>query len=409
MRDGWVETTLGDCLTRSIGGVWGGEPNSDEEDVLVVRSTEFSSSGVLYFETGVTRSIKKSQLASRELRHGDVLLEKSGGGPQQPVGRVVFVNEDIPNRSVCSNFIQLLTPDQTKAIPKYVFLLMWYWHTSNRTLQFQAQTTGIRNLRTPDYLAQDIELPPLAEQRRIVDVVESVDNYIAALQERVDAARIARNAVLGELLNAGGDGWVETTLGEVADVVGGGTPSTTVPKYWDGVIIWLTPTEVVAKDGKRIGDSIRKLTDVGLRNSGAQLLPANSVILTSRASVGFAAISECPLATNQGFQSLVPNSSSNAEFLMFWIQNNRAEFDSRAAGTTFKEISKTNVKSIKLLLPPLVEQRQIVEIVSSMDDSIQASEQTIVEAKNLRSGLLSDLLSGEHGIPESYDKLLGAA
>ena len=254
-----------------------------------------------------------------------------------------------------------------------------------------------------------LSVPPLMEQRRIVDVVESVDNYIAALQERVDAARIARNAVLHELLNAGGDGWVETTLGKIAEVVGGGTPSTTVPEYWDGVIIWLTPTEVVAKDGKRIGDSIRKLTDVGLRNSGAQLLPANSVILTSRASVGFAAISECPLATNQGFQSLVPNSSSNAEFLMFWIQNNRAEFDSRAAGSTFKEISKTNVKSIKLLLPPPVEQRRIVEIVSSMDESIQASEQTLVEAKNLRSGLLSELLSGEHEIPESYDKLLGAA
>jgi len=199
--DGWVETTLGDCLTRSIGGVWGGEPNSDEEDVLVVRSTEFSSSGVLYFETGVTRSIKKSQLASRELRHGDVLLEKSGGGPQQPVGRVVFVNEDIPNRSVCSNFIQLLTPDQTNAIPKYVFFLMWYWHTSNRTLQFQAQTTGIRNLRTPDYLAQDIELPPLVEQRRIVEIVSSMDDSVQATVQTIVEAKNLRSGLLSDLLS----------------------------------------------------------------------------------------------------------------------------------------------------------------------------------------------------------------
>jgi type I restriction enzyme S subunit len=119
--------------------------------------------------------------------------------------------------------------------------------------------------------------------------------------------------------------WIETTLGDVASVIGGGTPSTTIPEFWNGEVIWLTPTEVVAKDGQTVGDSVRKLTQSGLKNSGAQVLPAGSVILTSRASVGFAAISECDLATNQGFQSLVPGDEVLAKFLMFWIQNNRAD------------------------------------------------------------------------------------
>jgi type I restriction enzyme S subunit len=94
---------------------------------------------------------------------------------------------------------------------------------------------------------------------------------------------------------------------------------------------------------------------------------------------------------------------------MFWIQQNRYEFESRSAGSTFKEISKSNVKSIPLDLPPLAEQRRIVGIVSSMDDVIQSTEKAVVDAKSMRSGLLSDLLSGEREIPASYDSLLGAA
>ena len=98
-----------------------------------------------------------------------------------------------------------------------------------------------------------------------------------------------------------------------------------------------------------------------------------------------------------------------SKFLMFWIQLNRPEFESRSAGSTFKEISKSNVKSIKLELPPLPEQKRIVEIVNTIDEVISQTELTTSKAQNLRSGLLSDLLSGAHEIPESYDKVIGAA
>jgi type I restriction enzyme S subunit len=188
-------------------------------------------------------------------------------------------------------------------------------------------------------------------------------------------------------------GWVETTLGEVASVIGGGTPSTTNPDFWEGDVIWLTPTEVVAIDGKTVGDSVRKLTQSGLKNSGARLLPAGTVILTSRASVGFAAISERELATNQGFQSLVPGDRALAKYLMFWIQNNRSEFDSRAAGSTFKEISKTNVKSIKLNLPPLQEQKRIVDLISSVDSYINALQHQADSARKSRNAVLHEMLS----------------
>jgi restriction endonuclease S subunit len=187
--------------------------------------------------------------------------------------------------------------------------------------------------------------------------------------------------------------WIETSIGDIADVVGGGTPSTGVAEYWGGNVVWLTPTEVVAKNGKTVNDSIRKITVKGLASSGAQLLPPGSVVLTSRASVGFAAISECALATNQGFQSLVPGKKVLAHFLMYWIHANRHEFDSRAAGSTFKEISKFNVKAIKLYLPPLSEQRRIVDLISTVDSYIDALQYRVTCARKSRNAVLYEILN----------------
>ena len=201
------------------------------------------------------------------------------------------------------------------------------------------------------------------------------------------------------------DGWVETSLGEIAEVIGGGTPSTTNPEYWDGDIVWLTPTEITSQDGKVVSDSIRKISNLGFQNSGAQMLPRDSVILTSRASVGYVALAGTDLCTNQGFQSLIPKPSVLAKFLMFWIQQNKPEFESRSAGSTFKEISKSNVKSIKLQLPPLPEQKRIVDLISSVDSYVEALQQQLESAKKSRNAVLHELLTagGDDWIETTLD------
>jgi len=196
------------------------------------------------------------------------------------------------------------------------------------------------------------------------------------------------------------DGWIETSLGEIAEVIGGGTPSTVIAEYWDGDIVWLTPTEITSQDGKVVSDSIRKITDIGFKNSGAQMLKKDSVILTSRASVGYVALAGNNLCTNQGFQSLVPKQSVLSKFLMFWIQQNRSEFESRSAGSTFKEISKSNVKSIKLQLPPLPEQKRIVDLISSVDSYIESLQQQLESAKRSRNAVLHEFMNGEGAVFE---------
>jgi type I restriction enzyme S subunit len=164
------------------------------------------------------------------------------------------------------------------------------------------------------------------------------------------------------------DQWMATTLGEIAEIVGGGTPSTKELKYWGGDIVWLT--EVVRADGQRIATSERTITSEGLTQSSAKLLPAGAVLVTTRASVGFVALADRPLATNQGFQSLVPMDCVLSEFLMLWVQANREEFTSRAGGSTFPEVSKSKVATIPVNLPPLVVQRRIVDLMAHIDNHL---------------------------------------
>lgn len=162
------------------------------------------------------------------------------------------------------------------------------------------------------------------------------------------------------------DGWRLTTLGEVADVYGGGTPSTKNADFWGGGVAWITPTEVVAQDGDVITRTERTITARGLKGSGARLLPARSVLVTSRATVGAVALSGLPIAINQGFAGIVCRQNVLPEWLMLWCQANRDEFRSRAGGSTFPEVSRPAVRTIPLQLPPPREQRRIVDLFSSL-------------------------------------------
>lgn len=187
------------------------------------------------------------------------------------------------------------------------------------------------------------------------------------------------------------DEWLHSTIGEVAEVVGGGTPSTKEPAYWGGDIPWLTPTEVVRADGKTIASSDRTITSLGLAKSSANLLPTGAVLLTTRASVGFTAVAAAPLATNQGFQSLIPGDDLLPAFLMLWIQANREEIRSRAGGSTFPEVSKVKVRQIPITVPPLEVQRRIVELVGAMDANCDALVAECESAECVFDALKEDL------------------
>ena len=165
--------------------------------------------------------------------------------------------------------------------------------------------------------------------------------------------------------------WQEVRLGEVAEIIGGGTPKTSIPEYWNGEIPWLTPKDLAGYNHIYISKGERFITELGLKNSSATLMPKGAILLSSRAPIGYVAIAQNDICTNQGFKSLVvePKQACNL-FVYYWIKNNVEYLQSLGTGTTFEEISKGVVQDITIPLPPLIIQQKIAEILSSFDDKI---------------------------------------
>ncbi len=192
--------------------------------------------------------------------------------------------------------------------------------------------------------------------------------------------------------------WKEVTIGDVATIIGGGTPSTLNPSYWNGDIQWFTPAEL--NDSKKyVSKSERTITEQGLKESSAKLLPKGTVLLTTRASIGLTAILKNPACTNQGFQSLIAKDICCNEFLYYVIPLIKDEMLSRASGSTFAEISAKKLSTITLQLPPLPEQQRIAKALSDVDAVISTTEKLIQKKKNIKQGTMQNLLTGKKRLP----------
>jgi type I restriction enzyme S subunit len=186
--------------------------------------------------------------------------------------------------------------------------------------------------------------------------------------------------------------WSERKLGNVGEFVGGGTPSTSNSQYWDGDIQWYTPTEV--KDGV-LNSSKRKITEDGLKNSSAKLLPIGTILITTRATIGDVAIANKECTTNQGFQSLIVKETEVNLFWYYWIILHKHELVRRSSGSTFKEIGKTEIKVIPTLSPRKEEQQKIASCLYSLDELLAAHNDKLDALKEHKKGLMQNLFPQE--------------
>lgn len=192
------------------------------------------------------------------------------------------------------------------------------------------------------------------------------------------------------------DRWTVRQLGGkggLCKVVTGGTPSTKVAEYWNGDIHWIIPTDITNSKGVYISRSERKITEEGLNSSSADLVPPGSILLTTRATIGEACINTVPMATNQGFKSLICRNEAHNLFVYYMLQREKKRLASLGGGSTFPEVSKTDIKYFEILTPPLVEQKRIAEILSTVDKAIQQTDKVIERAQWLKRGLTQDLLT----------------
>ncbi|AKM77760.1 MAG: Restriction modification system DNA specificity domain protein [Candidatus Wolfebacteria bacterium GW2011_GWC2_46_275] len=173
-----------------------------------------------------------------------------------------------------------------------------------------------------------------------------------------------KNAAIGD--------WVETTLGDVAKIASGATPSTKEVTYWGGDIAWITPKDLSSFKGVYITRGERNITEEGIRNSSAQMLPKNTVLFSSRAPIGYVAIAGNELTTNQGFKNIIcDEKNTHYLFIYYWLKNNSNRIEKLSSGSTFSEASASLMRSLEIKLPPITEQKEIAGVLLSLDNKIE--------------------------------------
>jgi type I restriction enzyme S subunit len=245
-----------------------------------------------------------------------------------------------------------------------------------------------------------VPVPPAKEQRAIAEALSNVDALLAGLDRLIAKKRDLKQAAMQQLLTGNvrlprfTGTWATTSLSELAEIVSGGTPATSEPTYWNGDIKWCTPTDITASPGKYLSDTARSISALGLRSSGARLLPAGALLLCSRATIGELKIAAYEVCTNQGFKSLVCRPHVSNEFLYYKLLTMKAQMVERAFGSTFLEISTANVAALAIAVPSLQEQSAIAEVLSDMDGELVALEARRAKTRALKQAMMQELLTG---------------
>lgn len=193
------------------------------------------------------------------------------------------------------------------------------------------------------------------------------------------------------------NGWVWTRLEDVTTIVSGTTPKTGTKEYWDGNIVWITPTDLGRMDDIYITDSERRISQEGFDSCNLSMLPINSVVLSSRAPIGHLAISKTELCTNQGCKSFIPSSLIDTHFLYYALKLSVPKLQELGSGATFTEISKSQLSRFEIPLPPLSEQKRIVKILNeqlaAVQQARQAAEARLEAAQSLPNAYLREVFS----------------
>jgi type I restriction enzyme S subunit len=288
-----------------------------------------------------------------------------------------------------------------------------FWIQQNRP-EFESRSAGstFKEISKSNVKSIKLQLPPLPEQKRIVDLISSVDSYIDALQLQLESAKRSRNAVLHELLTAGGDDWKDVKLSDVTDLITDGSHFS--PKTTEHGIPYVTVRDI--KDGFLDLNNAARINEdsyLELEKNGCRPLP-NDILFSKDGTVGKVAL----VLNAEKFvvlSSLAIIRSTNSVILpkFLALTMSSSEFQRNAIGSktglAIKRIVLKHLRDLRIKVPTISEQQRIIEIISEMDLVISSSLKTFAESANLRTGLLSDLLSGKHEIPLSYDKVIGAA
>ena len=188
--------------------------------------------------------------------------------------------------------------------------------------------------------------------------------------------------------------WSKQQLGDICNIVNGGTPSTSIAEFWNGKILWCTPTDITSCSTKYIYTTESKITESGLKASSATLLPKGALLLCSRATIGEVRIAGNTICTNQGFKSLVVHQNISNEWLYYMVHVLKFNMLEKAIGSTFLEISKKDLAELDIIVPEFTEQKAIAQVLSDMDSEIELLEKKLAKYQQIKQGMMQELLTG---------------
>jgi type I restriction enzyme, S subunit len=431
------ESTIGALLDETGGSIKTGPFGTK------LKASEYTATGVpvisvgevgfgrlrVHHDTPRVDDTVSSRMPEYLLKAGDIVFSRKGA-----VERSAQVQPDEDGYFLGSDGIRIRL-NVKECDPKFISYQLQT--TAHRSWMIQhAAGTTMPSLNEGIIRRIPIVLKPLAEQKAIAAVLGALDDKIelnrrmnATLEEMARAlfqswfvdfdpvrakldgrepvgldpaiAALFPESFDGSAVGQIPNGWSIKPVGEVVDCVGGGTPSTAEPIYWEGgTHHWTTPKDFSSLQAPVLLDTDRKLTDAGIAKISSGLLPAGTLLLSSRAPVGYLAITAMPVAINQGFIALKCNGFASNIFMLNWCQTNIAEIKSRATGTTFAEISKQNFRPIPVVLPPIELMAAFTAKAAPLYAQITANLHQSQALANMRDTLLPKLLSGELALPQ---------
>lgn len=415
----WPRVRLRMTVTHSKNGVWGSEPDG-QHDIACVRVADFDRTRFrVSLDEPTLRSVESSQRTGRLLQHGDLLLEKSGGGEKQPVGAVVMY--DHHRQAVCSNFVARMSvaKQHEPRFLTYVHASLYSLRVNTRSIK---QTTGIQNLDQQMYLDEVVALPPLATQRAIADFLDrktaAIDALIQKKEKLIELLEEKRAALINQAVTKGLDPnvpmkdsgipwigeipthWQVSKLGKIVSEQSGSTPSKDRPEFWGGDVPWVSP-----KDMKRfeIGDSQDHVTELAFQQlrpvaPGSVLIVVRGMILARIVPI---AITTNILTINQDMKALRPSAHVSGRFLAYALigQDTALLTLVEESGHGTKALRTENWKALEVPMPPIAEQAKIERLLQQVlarHDSLRTAIRTQIDSLvQYRESLITGIVTGQ--------------
>ena len=402
----WEKVTLGSISENIQTGPFGSQLHQSdysENGIPVVMPKDMVGGHISEASIARVSESHVNRLNRHVINVGDILYSRRGD-----VGRCALATEK-EQGWLCGTGCLKVTIDKKKANAKFVFYQLQKSETVGWVEKHAVGATML-NLNTSILSDVPIEVPELEKQDKIVGILSAYDDLIENSQKQIKLLEEVAQRLYKEwfidlrfpghettpIINGIPEGWIKVTIAAVCQTLGGGTPSTKVPAYYEnGSILWVTPTDITKSNSLAILDTEKKITKEGLANSSAKMVPPGTILMTSRASIGFFGLFENEVCTNQGFINCIPNKTELQMFLLYNLKSRVDEIRQKASGSTFLEISKSAFREFQIIIPDDRTLQRFQDITYGLYKKVRTHTKQIYELTQVRNRLLPKLMNAE--------------